>query len=73
MLADGIPVLLQGATLVALIFLICAIVLAIPAIFYDVRRTLNRRVAEDAAPPPAPFNQELDLDWRDLLDRDVSA
>lgn len=63
----------RGLLLVAVIGLICAIVCAILAIFYDVRRTLDRRVAEDAAPPPGPFNQERDLDWVDLLDRDVSA
>lgn len=67
------PLLIHAALLVAVIGLLCAIVLAFPLIAYDWKQHRDQRVAEDAAPPPGPFNQERDLDWIDLLDRDVSA
>lgn len=48
--------------------LIAAMVCAFPLIWADLRRDLDRRVAEDAGPPPParPFDHELDA----MLDDD---
>lgn len=66
--------IVHGALLIAVIGLLAAIVCAIPMIFYDLKRDLDYWVAEDTPKPQPFFDQALDLEWCDQLDRqDVRA
>ena len=73
MLAD-LGLVMHGLLLVAVVALLAAVVCAFPLIWADLRRDLDDRVRADAQPGPGPYNQDLDLDWRDLIEReDVHA
>lgn len=52
--------IVHAMLLFAVVALLVAVVLAIPMIFYDLRRDLDFYVEQDAVPGPGPYDQVLD-------------